>query len=115
MMVATEPDAWTAIQELIAVVHARHPQIACDLVPVFAQRRRVNHLVSRRKQVHDPELRLFLAMLMNLPTQTACLEFLRTYAPGRDPEALLCTWVERLAAVESTPDHVSLVFASLAA
>ena len=110
---AAEPDAWAEVQELIAVVHARHPQIACDLVPVFAEKRRINHLVSRRKHVHDPELRLFLAMLLNLPTLAACLELLRAYAPERDPEALLCSWVERLGAAEPSPEHVSLLFQPL--
>jgi hypothetical protein len=110
---AADPDAWTEVQELIAVVHARHPQLACDLVPVFAEKRRIHHLVSRRRQVHDPELRLFLAMLLNLPTLAACLELLRTYAPDRDPTALLCSWVERLGATEPSPEHVSLLFQPL--
>lgn len=113
--VVTNPEDWGAVQELITGVQAQHPQIACDLVPVFAERRRLGHVVSRRKQVHDPELRLFLAMLLNLPTQGACIEFLRGYAPGRDPEAVLASWVERVAKLESSAESVSLLFQPLAA
>ncbi|MDQ3363826.1 MAG: hypothetical protein M3680_00135 [Myxococcota bacterium] len=114
-VVASNADAWPAVLELIAVVHARHPEVTCDLVPVFAERRRINLVVSRRQQVHDPELRLFLAMLLNLPTQTACLEFLRTYAPNRDPEALISEWIDRLGLIESTAETLSLLFRPLGA
>lgn len=114
-IVATDRNARSEIRELIAIVHARHPGIACDLAPVFAERKRMNYLVARRKQVHDPELRLFLAMLLNLPTQAACCEFLRMYAPGRDPELLIASWVERLGAMESSAEDISMMFQPLVA
>jgi hypothetical protein len=114
-MVAANPDDWPAVRDLAGTVQAGHPEITCDLVAVLAERRRVNLLVSRRRQVHDPELRLFLAMLINLPTQAACLEFLRGYAPDRDCEQLLASWIERLAARESAPDSVALLLQPLIA
>ena len=114
-MIAASADDWPAVRDLAGAVQARHADLGCDLVAVLAERRRIHRLVSRRGQVRDPELRLFLAMLINLPTQAACLEFLRGYAPDRDPERLLASWIERLAPLESSPDGVALLFQPLVA
>ena len=112
---AANPAAWDEVQDLIGLVHARHPEVDCDLVPVFAERLRQGHLLARRQRMHDPELRLFLAVLLNLPTQAACIEFVRTFAPDRDPADLISSWVDRIGADESTPAEVSLLLQPLLA
>jgi hypothetical protein len=112
-ILAAEPAAWPEILELIELVRARHPAIDCDLVPVFEVRRRAYFVAGQRRQVRDPELRLFLAMLLVLPTRAACFEFLRTYAPDRDPERLLASWIDRLAELETTAEQRTMLFRPL--
>ena len=112
-ILATEPAAWPKILELIELVRARHPTIDCDLASVFEVRRRAYFLAAQRRQVRDPDLRLFLAMLLVLPTRAACFEFLRTYAPDRDPERLLASWIDRLAAQETTAEQRTTLFRPL--
>lgn len=112
-LVSTTTESWSDIMELIEAVRVRHTNVDVDLVPVFAERRRLSHLIARRKQVHDPELRLFLAMLLNLPTQAACVRFLRMCRPDRDPESQLCEWIDRLGAMESQSDDIALLLTPL--
>lgn len=112
-VVSTEPSAWPKILELIDLVRARHTTIDCDLVPVFDVRRRAYFVSGQRSQVRDPELRLFLAMLLVLPTRAACFEFLRTYSPDRDPERLIASWIDQLAKLETSAEQRTMLFRPL--
>jgi hypothetical protein len=78
----------------------RHGSAAKDLVGSFPYQHRTFTIASRRRLVHDPEHRLFLALLLNLPDRAAIDTVLATRYPGEDPGELLARWVAELASPE---------------
>jgi len=61
-----------------------------------AERRRTDLLISRRAQVHDPELRFMLAVLLNGKRLVDVLALVASSAPGVDPAKQTAAWLQRL-------------------
>jgi hypothetical protein len=67
---------------------------------VMAENLRQRHVIARRRLVADPDHRIFLAVLLNLPNRTSILGFLRDCFPQeKDPVRLVLRWIKELAAV----------------
>jgi hypothetical protein len=71
--------ALAALGEIFGPERGRLVQEALD------ERRRQSYLIRRRRVITDPDLRFFLALLLNLPGQTEILRLVRERWPGEDP------------------------------
>jgi hypothetical protein len=89
--------------ELLARVQERQPELARLLRPVIENDRREAFIVDRRKSVTDPELRFFLAVLLNVEGRERALQVIADRFPGHDPVELVVRWVNALGKLPS-PD-----------
>jgi hypothetical protein len=90
-------------QLLDALVH-RHGSTVDPLISSFDQQRRSYSITSRRRMLQNPEHRLFLALLLNLPDRRSVDTILGQRFPDSDPGTLLSQWVTELAA----PDQLGV-------
>lgn len=88
------------LERLLTALARRHGAVTRPLVDTFNHQRRALSIASRRRLVHDPEHRLFLALLLNLPDRRSVDTILAQRFPGSDAGALLSRWVSELAAPE---------------
>ncbi|MFO0666702.1 MAG: hypothetical protein U0174_22315 [Polyangiaceae bacterium] len=79
-----------------AVTKARFGALWPALEASFAETLRTTQLVLARSRVHDPELRFFLALLMNVPDRPRLLELVEERFPGSDPVDTVLRWLSAL-------------------
>jgi hypothetical protein len=92
------PNDRDGLARLLACAEARHPE-ARAFPAVFEEKRRQSYIVARRKLVRSPELRFFLALLLNLPGRAEVLRLVGERVPGRDPIDVVVDWVAGLSAI----------------
>ena len=85
-------------QRLLDALGRRHGSVAQLLPPMFDQLGRAVSISTRRRMLVDPEHRLFLALLLNLPDRSSVNTILCQQFPQTDPGLLLARWVTELAA-----------------
>lgn len=85
---------------VVRLARARHGAIVDHLIPAFAELERLQRIAAMRSKFTDPELRFFLAVLMNVTTRARALALVRERFPERDPAALVIGWVHRALAIE---------------
>ncbi len=95
------PDEWEHFQDLLKRAHRRHGQLVNLLPPVLAEKQREKVLIDLREHVTAPELRFFLALLLNLPHRTLVLDMVRRRFPQRDPVETVCDWMAELSNIKS--------------
>jgi hypothetical protein len=78
-----------------------HGQLADHLVHIVKRAKREASIIASRNSVKDPELRFFLALLLNLPSRTWIYRLIQGSFPGYSPELLCCQWLKRLRDEES--------------
>jgi len=83
-------------EEILDALIRRHGSVAEILRPVLDEKRRQQGITIRRKLVHDPAHRLFLALLLNLPDRSSVDLILRAKFPDQNPADLLAQWVGEL-------------------
>jgi hypothetical protein len=84
--------------ELVDVTRSRFGERADLLLAAIGERTRERLIVDRRRDVRDPDLRFFLALLLNLPDRPAIFEAIRQRFPNADPEDQVVAWAAALAA-----------------
>jgi hypothetical protein len=89
----TSEDDWQTFWPLVEQVAAQHEVVRDTLGEVFLERRRQRQVVFRRRQVTAPDLRFFLALLLNVPRRTPLLELVRHRFPDRDPVETVLEWL----------------------
>lgn len=62
----------------------------------FRRTRRMSSLVAARRSIASPELRFFLALLLNAPSPSALLRLIAQRYPERDPLDTAFSWVAAL-------------------
>ena len=77
-----------------------HGHLAEHLAQWVKSAKRRESLTLARKEVKDPELRFFLALLLNLPSRTWIYRLIRDKFPENSPEELCFQWLQRLRAQE---------------
>jgi hypothetical protein len=87
-------------QRLLDALVRRHGSVARLLPHTFDELQRAVSISTRRRMVVDPEHRLFLALLLNLPDRSSVNTILARQFPRSDPGLLLARWVTELAAPE---------------
>ena len=73
-----------------------HGHLAEHLAQQVKSAKRKESIILARNEIKDPELRFFLAMLLNLPTRTWIYRLIREEFPEKSPEGLCCQWLKRL-------------------
>lgn len=82
---------------MVEVVEARHGSLASVIRPFFRAIDRERDLVQRRSYVSDPQLRFFLAVLLNLDGRDHILDVVAARHPGTDPIETTVNWISALA------------------
>lgn len=83
-------------EHLLQAARTRHgDDVDLFRAPLEEEARQL-HLIQRRRLVRDPELRFFLALLLNAPGRLAALDLVRARHPGADPVARVVGWLETL-------------------
>lgn len=95
------PDDWEHFQDLLKRAHRRHGQLVNLLPPVLAEKQREKVLIDLREHVTEPELRFFLALLLNLPHRALVLDMVRRRFPEREPVETVCDWMAELSNIKS--------------
>jgi hypothetical protein len=81
------------------VDRVRDPQAVALFRQGFAEIHRVDYLRSRRSLVHDPDLRFFLAVLLNSHRRVDVLRLAASYYPSVAPEKQIAAWLAQLSRV----------------
>jgi hypothetical protein len=89
---------WERFMEAAREVHGHLSEHLAQMVK--SEKRRTS-LISARNGVTDPNLRFFLALLLNLPSRAWIHRFVQESFPGTSPEILCCQWLGRLRDEES--------------
>lgn len=90
-------DRGARLQRLLDALAKRHGEVTAPLLSAFDHERRLLSITTRRKVLTDPEHRLFMALLLNLPDRSSMDRVLAQRFPEQDPGALLARWVTELA------------------
>ena len=90
-------DRGDRLQRLLDALPVRYGEVARPLVAAFDHERRTVSISARRQLLTEPEHRLFLALLLNLPDRPSIDEILTQRYPGEHPGSLLSRWVTELA------------------
>jgi hypothetical protein len=81
----------------VAAAQARHGAVVDTLTLAFAEQERSDHLVAQRSHVSDPELRFFLALLLNVEQREALFAMVARRHPQAAPGETILQWVRALA------------------
>lgn len=95
---AERVDDGAGLGALLDELEFRYGEIVVTLRAAFEQQCRVRMIASRRRLLHDPDHRLFLALLMNLPDRRSVESLIRQRFPGEAPGPVLVRWVSDLSA-----------------
>ena len=82
--------------DLVDVARARHSRCVEVVLASLQERSREQKIVAMRREVHDPDHRFFLAILLNLPDRSAIYAAITARYPGGDPEMLALKWMGEL-------------------
>lgn len=81
---------------LLAEARERHGDVIEDFASAISRERRRQRIVALRHSVLDPDLRFFLALLLNVPERRAIDRLVRARFPEADPAALAEQWIGEL-------------------
>lgn len=93
----SKADRGVSLQRVLDALAKRHGEVTAPVLRAFDHERRLVSLAARRQLLTDPEHRLFLALLLNLPDRRSVDKVLAQRFPGQDTGALLSRWVTELA------------------
>src|SRR6185369_7569330 len=85
---------------LVDAARRRHGAVVDQLARALREELRRKKIFRLRKDVHDPELRFFLALLLNLPSQEAIYGLVRRRYPEDDPRERVLVWARALSGVD---------------
>lgn len=82
--------------EIIDAVGHRHGDLATHLKNAADTERRINNLGACRNVITDPDLRFFLALLMNIDDRNTLLALLSRHFDGKEPVGICADLLTRL-------------------
>lgn len=82
--------------ELLMTASCIHPNLVEALRPALLRQESGHRMVQMYRKCESRELRLFLALLRNIPDGTAILDLVRRLYPTRDPITTVVSWVRQL-------------------
>jgi hypothetical protein len=89
------------VETMLGALRDRHGSVADVIASALKERRRQHAIILRRRMLRQPEHRLLLALLLNLPDLTSVRAIVRQLFPDREPGEMLATWLAEL----SSPEH----------
>lgn len=93
-------DRGEPMNDLLETFAGVHTGLGSSLRTVYDERLRELGLLTRRSMLRDPGHRLFLAILLNLPTSAARQQVLRSLFPHDQPNAVVARMLRELSAPE---------------
>ncbi len=75
---------------------ARHPELAESLAEIVRIEQREGSLVATRSLINDPDLRFFIALLLNAQSNGQILDMIRARDAQADAEARCVDWLLRI-------------------
>jgi len=89
-------------ERLVDLVSTRHNEALARQLDLALTRLRVQaQIKAARKTVENPELRFFLALLLNVPDRKALFELVRWRFPERDPVETCAEWIVKLSKIRA--------------
>lgn len=82
---------------LLAATRQRNGAVVDELALAFDEQARIDHLVAQRGHLSDPELRFFLALLLNVEQREAILAMVASRYPDTAPRDKVLEWIRALA------------------
>jgi len=86
---------------LLSVARDRHGEVMDEIASAIEEDRRRALIIYRRKTVHDPTHRFFLALLLNLPDRESILKVIAARFPGLEALTLIEKWIVEMSATGS--------------
>ncbi len=78
-----------------SVVRSAHGELGDKLLESLEHAAQEGFLISKRKQLRDPDHRFFVALLLNVPERDAILRLVESRYPG-DPVERVTSWIQEL-------------------
>ena len=94
-------------QKLFEIVQKRHGALAETLPKIFAVEKKIGEIVSRRSYITDPELRFFLALLLNVEGRRRIQSLVKARFPEADPIEKILAWVSELSKIKMLGQQAS--------
>jgi hypothetical protein len=88
------------IASLVEAAEERHGELASEIAASLRAELRRRKLHRLRADVRDPEQRLFLALLQNLPDRSSMFAAVKRHVPGEEPRERVLRWVYSLSGVD---------------
>ncbi len=103
-------DAWELV---LGALQDRHGALAAGIDATFVTLARRDVVVALRSMVDEPELRFFLALLLNAPSRDELLALVAQRCPDEPPQETIAGWMTELTAILDADDltHVRAAFA----
>lgn len=92
-------------EKLLNVVRKKHGKLADMLPPIFSHQDKIGEIVNRRGIVTDPELRFFLALLLNVEGKKRIISLVKERFPDDDPMDKTLDWVSQLSQTKVFGSH----------
>ncbi len=83
--------------EYLKIVGEKHEKFAHVLPKVFAHYDKLDQILRQRSYVTDPELRFFLALLLNIEGRERIFELITSKYPDEKPLEKVLDWTQKLA------------------
>lgn len=83
-------------QGFLKAARERHGDLSDHFETLVAVMERERSIVNARHSVRDPELRFFLALLLNVPSRAELLRLVEQRFPDEDPRTLCRRWLAKL-------------------
>jgi hypothetical protein len=87
-------------EDLAQALIGRDSSLGPLVGPMYQEQRRINRILSRRSMLHETRHRMFLALLVNLPSRSSIYQTMGQLFPEEDPDQFTLTLVEELASPE---------------
>ncbi len=86
-----------AMRPALAAARARYGKAVDRILAAVLEQRRAHWIIRLRRSARDPELRFFLAVMLNARSRRAVVSLLRERFPRKNPAALIITWLDAIA------------------
>jgi hypothetical protein len=88
-------------QELLTLARARDSAFVDTLEAVLSQDEVTQKLRSIHRTLTEPELRFFVALLLNVPDGSAIQQLIRDRYPAREPVTAIVDWLRQICAMRA--------------
>ncbi len=94
-------------QNFINAAKKKHPEHYQYLEEFIVHAKHRDSLIASRRNVHDPELRTFLALLLNVPDRKSIIKLIGKLFPGEEPISLCNKWLTQLSAEDGVSSSLT--------